>query len=59
MAGYVAVDHGALTMALNVLRRAGKDEVAQALAETVKPLDALVIRDAPPSTLRLVKGKGA
>lgn len=30
----VSVDRGALTMALNVLRRAGKDEVADALAES-------------------------
>lgn len=31
----IAVDRGALTMALNVLRRAGKHEVADALAQSV------------------------
>jgi hypothetical protein len=30
----ISVDRGALQMALNVLRRAGKNEVADALAES-------------------------
>lgn len=41
-ANYTLVDRGALQMAVNVLRRAGKNEVADALQESVKPIvDAL------------------